>query len=79
MVPIPNQPALEETPLQKQEKKTLDKSDLLNNKQKKETSEYENQLKLITRKNELLTARLEGNELEIEQKQLKIEQEQLLL
>ena len=73
MVPIPNQPALEETPLQKQEKKTLDKSDLLNNKQKKETSEYENQLKLITRKNELLTARLEGNELEIEQKHREID------
>ena len=68
MVPIPNQPALEQTPLEKQERKTLDKNDLLNNKQKTETSQYEKHLELITRKNELLTARLEGNEKEIEQK-----------
>ena len=35
---------------------------------KSETSEFDKQVKLITRKNELLTARLEGNETEIEQK-----------
>ena len=35
---------------------------------KTETSEFDKQVKLIERKNELLTARLEGNEKEIEQK-----------
>ena len=37
-------------------------------KTKIETSEFDKQVKLIERKNELLTARLEGNEKEIEQK-----------
>jgi len=40
---------------------------------KTETSEFDKQVQLIERKNELLTARLEGNEKEIEQKHMEMD------